>query len=194
MANGLAVTPSTRHWCSCLNDPGVREKSHSRSHKRYESGRGHSSLRGAMTTRLRTIAISRRLRPGPRSVSTDMFIVHPAIKGISSARSGMGAVVPHAAPSGAKDSWRGRCYRHGGPNGPLLSSAAIELHGRGCLAARVVTKDEKEQPHSQELAALRILSQCAPAYWTAAPMDRDRFSMHRELLQPETSILTIEAH
>ena len=37
--------------------------------------------------------VSRRLRLEPRSVRTDMFIVLPAIKGISSARSGMGTVV-----------------------------------------------------------------------------------------------------
>ena len=47
-----------------------------------------------------------------------MGIVHPATKGISSARSGMRVAVPYAAPSGANGSWWVRCYKHVGPNGP----------------------------------------------------------------------------
>ena len=46
----------------------------------------------------------------------------------------MGALVPHAAPSGANGSWWGRFYKHAGPNGPWAVSAAIEPHGRRCLA------------------------------------------------------------
>jgi hypothetical protein len=84
-----------------------------------------------------------------------MFIVPAVVTVFSSARSGMKAVVAHAAPSGANRSrWR-RCYKHGGPNGPWPGKAAIEPHGHGSLAARVAGKDESKLRALQTLRAVQ---------------------------------------
>src|ERR1035441_3261943 len=106
-----------------------------------------------------------RLRPEPRSVRTDMSIVskppgahcdhkpgrrdaglwkvHPATKRISSARSGMVAVLPHAAPGGANGPWCGRFDRHVGrsrnasANERPLARPVQELLEHSCLPSQV---------------------------------------------------------
>jgi len=126
---------------------------------------GTSTRAFSFLARLWTMPISRRLRPGQRSVRTDVLTVHPAKMAISSARSGMEAVVPHAAPSGVNNSSCGRCF-------PQTSLPA------GGFVVTMRSQGFGDYKHAGPRCSLRSLTclqvQVLPPQWMVGPSSHSR--------------------